>query len=96
MFDVTRSPISRASTASSKSSRSSIASSLYHKKDSSFKETVHEYASSSSAHGIVYIFEPGRLRLERLLWFVIVGFALIFRLEKLTNMLMTSKDVLFT
>ena len=44
-----------------------------------FKNTVNEYASSSSAHGIAYIFESGRLPLERLLWKVVVGFALIFR-----------------
>ena len=44
-----------------------------------FKSTVNEYASSSSAHGIAYIFESGRLPLERLLWKVVVGFALIFR-----------------
>ena len=44
-----------------------------------FKDTVNEYASSSSAHGIAYIFESGRLPLERLLWKVVVGFALIFR-----------------
>ena len=44
-----------------------------------FKDTVQEYASSSSAHGIAYIFESGRLPLERLLWQVVVGFALIFR-----------------
>ena len=44
-----------------------------------FKDTVKEYASSSSAHGIAYIFESGRLPLERLLWEIVVGFALIFR-----------------
>ena len=44
-----------------------------------FKDTVNEYASSSSAHGIAYIFESDRLGLERLLWIFVVGFALIFR-----------------
>ena len=44
-----------------------------------FSKTVNEFASSSSAHGIAYIFEPGRLSLERLLWIFVVGFALIFR-----------------
>ena len=44
-----------------------------------FKDTVNEYASSSSAHGISYIFESGRLPLERLFWICGVGFALIFR-----------------
>ena len=44
-----------------------------------FKDTVNEYASSSSAHGISYIFESDRLGLERLLWIFVVGFALIFR-----------------
>ena len=44
-----------------------------------FNKTLHEYASSSSAHGVAYIFEPGRLGLERLLWIFVVGFAMIFR-----------------
>ena len=44
-----------------------------------FKDTVNEYASSSSAHGISYIFESDRLGFERLLWIFVVGFALIFR-----------------
>ena len=44
-----------------------------------FKDTVNEYASSSSAHGITYIFESGRLPLERFFWIIGVGFALIFR-----------------
>ena len=44
-----------------------------------FKDTVNEYASSSSAHGIAYIFESDRLGIERLLWIFVVGFALIFR-----------------
>ena len=44
-----------------------------------FKYTVNEYAYSSSAHGIIYIFESGRLPLERLFWKLVVGFALIFR-----------------
>lgn len=44
-----------------------------------FKDTVNEYASSSSAHGIAYIFESGRLPPERLFWIFGVGFALIFR-----------------
>ena len=44
-----------------------------------FTRTVNQYAASSSAHGIAYIFEPGRVGLERLLWMFVVGFALIFR-----------------
>ena len=44
-----------------------------------FKDTVNEYASSSSAHGIAYIFESDRLPVERLFWIFGVGFALIFR-----------------
>ena len=44
-----------------------------------FKDTVNEYASSSSAHGVAYIFESDRLGLERLFWIFVVGFALIFR-----------------
>ena len=41
--------------------------------------TVREYASSSSAHGISYIFESNRLGLERGFWVLIVGIALIIR-----------------
>ena len=44
-----------------------------------FRNTVHECASSSSAHGMAYIFESGRLPLEKLFWVFGVGFALIFR-----------------
>ena len=44
-----------------------------------FKDTVNEFASSSSAHGIAYIFESDRLPVERLFWIFGVGFALIFR-----------------
>ena len=44
-----------------------------------FRNTVHEYASSSSAHGMAYIFELGRLPLERVFWIFGVGFALVFR-----------------
>ena len=44
-----------------------------------FKDTVNEYASSSSAHGMAYIFELGRLPLERVFWIFGVGFALVFR-----------------
>ena len=42
-------------------------------------QTVHEYAASATAHGIAYIFEPNRWKLERLFWILVVGFALIFR-----------------
>ena len=41
--------------------------------------TVREYASSSSAHGVSYIFESNRLGLERGFWVLIVGIALIIR-----------------
>ena len=44
-----------------------------------FETTVVEYASSSSAHGVGYIFESGRWGIERFLWILIVGFAVIFR-----------------
>ena len=63
--------ISRSNRRSSKSKRKSHCR--------AFKDTVSEYASSSSAHGIAYIFESDRLGLERLLWICVVGFALIFR-----------------
>ena len=55
---------------------------MAHKKKSKikvFETTIKEYASSSSAHGIAYIFEPHRLGLERLFWILIVSIALIFR-----------------
>ena len=38
--------------------------------------TLKEYASSSTTHGIAYVFEDGRLLLERLLWLVIVSAAI--------------------
>ena len=63
--------ISRSNRRSSKSKRKSHCR--------AFKDTVNEYASSSSAHGITYIFESGRLPLERFFWIIGVGFALIFR-----------------
>ena len=69
------------STRSAIVSTSSRASSRLKKKSHCrvFKDTVNEYASSSSAHGIAYIFESDRLGLERLFWIFVVGFALIFR-----------------
>ena len=43
------------------------------------EKTVREYAASSSAHGISYIFEENRVGVERLFWVVVVGVALVFR-----------------
>ena len=44
-----------------------------------FKRTVNEYAASSSAHGVAYIFEPDRLIIERLFWILVVGCAFGYR-----------------
>jgi hypothetical protein len=43
------------------------------------KTTVQEYAGSSTAHGIAYIFESNRLGLERLFWILFVGIAITIR-----------------
>ena len=37
-----------------------------------FRSTAKEYAAASSAHGVGYILEPGRLGIERVFWVVIV------------------------
>ena len=39
---------------------------------------MREYAASSSAHGIAYIFEQNRLGLERWFWVVVVGVGIVF------------------
>jgi hypothetical protein len=43
------------------------------------EKTVREYAASSSAHGISYIFEENRVGLERVFWVVVVGLGLVLR-----------------
>ena len=50
-----------------------------HSKICTLNKTVHEYAASSTAHGVAYIFEPNRWFVERLLWMILIGFAFIFR-----------------
>jgi len=78
-MDVTQSTLN--STRSTIVSRSTISSTSMKQKSHcrAFKDTVNEFASSSSAHGIAYIFESDRLPVERLFWIFGVGFALIFR-----------------
>ena len=44
-----------------------------------FEKTVKEYAAASSAHGVAYIFEPGRLIIERIFWLLVVGLAFGYR-----------------
>ena len=44
-----------------------------------FRATVNEFAAASSAHGVAYILEPGRLGIERGFWIFIVAFMMIFR-----------------
>ena len=44
-----------------------------------FKTTINEYASASTADGIAYIFEPGRLIIERIFWVLVVLFAFVVR-----------------
>ena len=50
-----------------------------------FKDTVNEYASSSSAHGIAYIFDNALKAFDRILWILAVclgiGFAIILSLK---------------
>ena len=48
-------------------------------KDGVLKRTLHEYASASSAHGIAYILEPGRMVIERLFWVLVVALAFSYR-----------------
>ena len=43
-----------------------------------YSKTLHEYASASTAHGIAYVFEDGRLFFERVLWVIVVIAALTF------------------
>ena len=74
MHAVTQSTISTRARSSTRSETSTISDTL-----EGFETTVVEYASSSSAHGIGYIFETGRWGIERLFWVLIVGFAIIFR-----------------
>ena len=38
-----------------------------------FKNTVFEFAGTTTIHGIAYIFDRAILALERLLWFIAVG-----------------------
>ena len=60
--------------------------SKYKSHSRAFKDTVNEYASSSSAHGVAYIFESDRLPIERLFWIFGVGFALVFRYLEILNL----------
>ena len=74
MHDVTQSTISNRARSSTRSEISTTSDTL-----EGFENTVIEYASSSSAHGVAYIFETGRWGIERLFWVLLVGFAIIFR-----------------
>ena len=49
------------------------------KKEALLLDTTCEYASKSTAHGISYIFEDGRLLWERIFWISIVVAGLSFR-----------------
>ena len=60
--------------------------SKYKSHSRAFKDTVNEYASSSSAHGVAYIFESDRLPIERLFWVFCVGFALVFRYPEMLHL----------
>ena len=74
MHDVTQSTILTRPRSSTRSETSTISDTL-----EGFETTAIEYASSSSAHGVAYIFETGRWGIERFFWVLVVGFALIFR-----------------
>ena len=43
-----------------------------------FSRTLFEYAEASTTHGISYIFERGRLILERVFWVIVVIIAIGF------------------
>ena len=43
-----------------------------------FTKTLFEYAAGSTTHGISYIFEKGRLILERVFWIIVVIIAVVF------------------
>ena len=60
--------------------------SKYKSHSGAFKYTVNEYAYSSSAHGVAYIFESNRLPIERLFWIFGVGFALVFRYPEMLHL----------
>ena len=49
------------------------------KKETILLNTTSQYAEKSTAHGISYIFEDGRLPAERFLWTIIVIAGLSFR-----------------
>ena len=73
-MDVTKSTISTTRSSTAKSDTSAISESL-----EGFETTILEYASSTSAHGVTYIFETGRWAIERFFGTLVVGFAIIFR-----------------
>ena len=43
------------------------------------EKTIQEYATSSTPHGIGYIFEPRSSSIAKCFWFIIVGLAVILR-----------------
>ena len=73
-MDVTKSTISTTRSSTAKTDTSAISESL-----EGFETTILEYSSSTSAHGVTYIFETGRWAIERFFWTIVVGFAIIFR-----------------
>ena len=42
--------------------------------------TLHEYAETTTIHGIAYIFESGRMCLERIAWVILFALALFLAL----------------
>ena len=53
------------------------------KKEIVVSNTIRQYAEISTAHGINYIFEEGRLPIERLLWSILVIIGFSFRYNEL-------------
>ena len=53
---------------------------MENKKHPSLK-TFHEYASQSTVHGIVYIFEKDRLYIERFLWTIVAALSVAFAIS---------------
>ena len=50
-------------------------------KMSAYFKTLKEYASASTTHGIAYVFEDGRLMIERILWIIVVIIAIFIGLS---------------
>ena len=85
LMDNTRSTLDSATSARCRKANRNPRS-KYKSHSRAFKDTVNAYASSSSAHGVAYIFELDRLPIERLFWVFCLGFALVFRYPEMLHL----------